>query len=83
MELERHLAKASKSERKEKVFIDWLRNGRGATSVAPYSPRARDKGGVAMPISWDELDDLEAADQYTLMNTLDHLTKRRRDPWAR
>ncbi|MBY0308714.1 MAG: DNA ligase D [Phycisphaerales bacterium] len=82
MEPDRYLAKASKSERAGKVFIDWLRNGRGATSVAPYSPRAREKGGVAMPITWEGLDDLESADQYTVANTLDYLKKRRRDPWS-
>ncbi|HZW07068.1 MAG TPA: non-homologous end-joining DNA ligase, partial [Phycisphaerales bacterium] len=81
-EPDRYLAKASKSERKGKVFIDWLRNGRGATSVAPYSTRARAAGGVAMPLRWEDLDGLKSADQFTIQNTLEHIRQRRRDPWA-
>jgi bifunctional non-homologous end joining protein LigD len=81
-EPDRYLAKASKSERKGKVFIDWLRNGRGATSVAPYSARARAAAGVAMPLAWVDLDGLKSADWFTILNTPDHIKKRRRDPWA-
>lgn len=81
-EPDRYLAKASKAERKGKVFIDWLRNGRGATSVAPYSPRARAAAGVSMPLRWEDLDGLKSADQFTILNTLDHIKSRKRDPWA-
>lgn len=45
-----------KEKRKGKIFIDWARNGRGATSVAPYSIRAREGATVSMPIFWEELD---------------------------
>ena len=49
-------AENTKEKRKNKIFIDWIRNGRGATSVAPYSVRARAGAKVSMPIAWEELD---------------------------
>jgi bifunctional non-homologous end joining protein LigD len=45
-----------KDQRKNRIFIDWIRNGRGATSIAPYSLRARKGAAVSMPITWKELD---------------------------
>lgn len=51
-----YTSNVKKSAREDKIFIDWIRNGRGATSVAPYSLRARDGAPVSMPISWEELD---------------------------
>lgn len=72
----------SKKARPGRIFIDYLRNGRGSTAVAPFSTRARDKAPVAVPIEWDELDLGVRADQFrvdNLMNRLDHLDK---DPWA-
>ncbi|NMA49500.1 MAG: DNA ligase D, partial [Tissierellia bacterium] len=51
-----------KGNRKNKIFIDWIRNGRGATSVTPYSIRARKGAKVSMPISWDELDKIAPDD---------------------
>ncbi len=53
---ERYTANVRKAKRKGRIFIDWIRNGRGATSVAPYSIRARKGARVSMPIAWDELD---------------------------
>lgn len=54
-EPERFVATMSKAKRKGRIFIDWLRNQRGATAVLPYSARARPGAGVALPVSWDEL----------------------------
>lgn len=52
---ERYTSNVRKSKRTNKIFIDWIRNGRGATSIAPYSLRARKGAKVSMPITWDEL----------------------------
>lgn len=67
-----------KVNRKGKIFIDWVRNGRGATSVAPYSLRARASAGVSMPLNWDELDSV-APDSIKM----DQAVKRckEKDPW--
>lgn len=53
---DRYTSNVKKVKRTNKIFIDWIRNGRGATSVAPYSLRARKGASVSMPIAWEELD---------------------------
>jgi len=53
---ERYTSNVRKDKRAGKIFIDWMRNGRGATSIAPYSLRARAGAKVSMPIAWEELD---------------------------
>lgn len=73
----------SKKRRHGRIFVDYLRNGRGATSVAPYSPRARPSAPVSMPISWEDLARLRSPDQHTVGGMAAHLKRRRRDPWAR
>lgn len=52
---DRYTSNIRKAKRKDKIFIDWIRNTRGATSIAPYSLRAREGANVSIPISWDEL----------------------------
>lgn len=64
--------------RKGKIYIDFLRNGKGATSVAPYSLRARAGGGVSVPIGWDELDSV-APDGIDIAGALARLDAP--DPW--
>jgi bifunctional non-homologous end joining protein LigD len=61
---DRYTATISKEKRKGKIFVDWLRNQRGATSVIPYSARARSGAPVAAPVSWDELDDYDRAGHF-------------------
>ena len=61
-----------------KVFIDWMRNGRGATSIAPYSLRARSGARVSMPLSWKELDQT-APDAFTMDDALARIDGD--DPW--
>lgn len=65
-EPDRFTATMSKAKRKGKIFIDWLRNQRGATAVIPYSARAREGAPVAVPISWDELSDIDAAGVFSI-----------------
>src|SRR5690606_13227104 len=52
----RYTAKITKKRRSGKIFIDYLRNGRGATAIASYSPRAKAGAPVALPVEWHELD---------------------------
>jgi bifunctional non-homologous end joining protein LigD len=77
---EKYLATASKAKRKGKIFIDWLRNGKGATFVAPYSTRARANAPVALPVGWDELDGIKP-NQFSLDATIERLEKHG-DAWA-
>jgi bifunctional non-homologous end joining protein LigD len=78
---ERYTANLKKTARTGKIFIDYLRNGRGSTAIAPYALRARELSSVAMPIAWSDLTQLKSADSFTLKRAIDHLTKRRQDPW--
>jgi bifunctional non-homologous end joining protein LigD len=78
---ERFLATASKRLRSKRIYIDYLRNGRGATAVASYSLRARPGAPVAMPVGWHELARLTRPDTFTLQNVPARLRRRRKDPW--
>jgi bifunctional non-homologous end joining protein LigD len=74
-----YVAEASKARRKGKVFIDYLRNYRGASAIVPYSTRARAGAPIAMPLSWDELGKNPLADSWTIRNAVQRL--READPW--
>ncbi|MEJ7925358.1 DNA ligase D [Sphingobium sp. AN641] len=63
---DRFTANMRKSERKGRIFLDWLRNERGATAILPYSARARPGTSVAVPLGWDELDALKDAHPFTV-----------------
>ena len=63
---ERFTANMKKTERKGRIFLDWLRNQRGATAVLPYTVRARPNAPVAAPILWDELDEIAKASHFTI-----------------
>ncbi|MGB3166054.1 MAG: DNA ligase D [Alteraurantiacibacter sp.] len=65
-EPDRFTATMSKVRRKGKIFIDWLRNQRGSTAVLPYSARARSGAPVAVPIGWNELNDMADAKPYSI-----------------
>jgi bifunctional non-homologous end joining protein LigD len=65
----------------DKIFIDYLRNGKGASTVAAFSARARSGMGVSMPIAWDELKDIDAADQWTIKNAVHRQRTLGADPW--
>ncbi len=72
---EHYVAKASKELRSGRIYVDWLRNDRGATAIAPYSLRARAGAPVATPVDWDELHDLESSAAFSLDNILDRLAE--------
>jgi bifunctional non-homologous end joining protein LigD len=76
---QRYLAKMTKSLRQRKIFIDYFRNSREATSVAVYSTRARAGAPISMPLSWEALARTTAGNQFTLLNWKRHL---KADPWA-
>ena len=65
-EPDRFTAALPKAQRKGKIFVDYLRNQRGATAILPYSARARDKAPVAAPINWDELDGFAGGNAFTV-----------------
>lgn len=75
---DRYTSNIRKARRTDKIFIDWMRNGRGATSIAPYSLRARKGARVSMPIGWDELDTV-APDGITMQDALERIHGS--DPW--
>ena len=73
-----HMAKAARAG---KIFIDYLRNVRGATSVAAYSTRARPAAPVAVPLDWDELTPRLRSDRFTIESVPRRLASLRADPW--
>jgi bifunctional non-homologous end joining protein LigD len=76
-----YVATMSKAQRKGKIFIDFFRNGRGATFIAPYSTRARDGAAVAMPLGWDELSPKIGADYFHVRNVMKRMARLSVDPW--
>ncbi|BAL95982.1 DNA ligase D [Rubrivivax gelatinosus] len=79
---ERFVVRSGPANRVGRIFVDWLRNGEGATTVAAFSARARPGLGVSIPVSWDALPELRGGDQWTLANAREHLSFEREDPWA-
>ena len=72
----------AKRERTGKIFLDYLRNGRGATYVAPFSARARAGAPIAVPIPWSALDTKLSPSAYTVRTLDTYLRRYPRDPWA-
>lgn len=78
---DRFTATVSKARRKGKIFVDYLRNAEGATTIAPYGVRARANAPVSMPIAWEELAKDVRFDRFNLRNAEDRVTNQQRDPW--
>jgi bifunctional non-homologous end joining protein LigD len=78
---ERYLAVMTKAKRVGKIFVDYLRNGRGATAICAYSTRARDGAPVSMPLAWSELTPDLKPDHFTIETTLRRLNTLSADPW--
>ncbi|HWE76966.1 MAG TPA: DNA ligase D [Pseudolabrys sp.] len=79
---DRYISTATKAKRHGRIFVDYLRNSREATAVAPFSTRSRPGAPVSVPIDWSELGSLKSANQYTVLNVMQRLSRRKKDPWA-
>ncbi|MDC7785445.1 DNA ligase D [Rhodoplanes sp. TEM] len=79
---QKYIGKMTKSARVGKIFVDYLRNGRGATAVAAYSPRARPGAPVSTPVAWNEVTAKLSPARWTVLNLMDRLKRLKADPWA-
>ncbi len=77
----RYVANMSKKLRTKKIFVDYLRNGYGATAVVPYSLRARPLSAVALPVEWTELRKIKNPQEFTMDKALKKIKSRKKDPW--
>ncbi len=77
-----YVSTIAKSKRAGKILIDYLRNQRGMTAVAPYSPRARASAAVSMPLAWDELSPAIGPAYFTIENAMTRLSSLSKDPWG-
>jgi bifunctional non-homologous end joining protein LigD len=76
------VARSGPSNRIGKLFVDYLRNGHGATTAAAFSARARPGLGVSMPLPWDELAALKGGAHWSVATAREHLSFQTTDPWA-
>lgn len=76
-----YIGKMSKSARTNKIFIDYLRNKRGATAVAPYSTRAKKHAPISTPLAWDELTNHKKDTFFTIKTIFQRLDALKQDPW--
>jgi bifunctional non-homologous end joining protein LigD len=79
---DRYVANMAKKQRHGRIYVDYLRNGMGATAVAAYSTRARAGAAVSTPLAWEELGPSIRADHFTIENLPNRLAYLDRDPWA-
>jgi bifunctional non-homologous end joining protein LigD len=78
---DRYVATVAKRARHARIFVDYLRNDRGATAVAAYSTRALPRASVSTPLNWEELSPGLRSDHFTVGNMLHRLSSLKRDPW--
>jgi bifunctional non-homologous end joining protein LigD len=78
----KYTSKLPKADRKGKIFIDYLRNGRGATSISAYSTRSRENAPVSAPLFWEELETDVRGNTYTVRTLPERLENLPSDPWA-
>src|SRR5262249_26463525 len=76
-----YTANMSKAARPGKIYIDYVRNTRGSTAIAPYSTRARPGAPVSVPLSWRQLSERIRSDHFTVRNMSERLRSLKRDPW--
>jgi bifunctional non-homologous end joining protein LigD len=65
-----------------KIFVDYLRNGHGATTAAAFSARARPGLGVSIPVDWGDLASLKSGSQWSVATAREHLSFQTVDPWG-
>lgn len=75
-------AKMGAQNRKGKIFVDYLRNNRGSSTVCAYSLRARPGMGVSVPLTWDEVPETKSGDQWNIANLHERLDALKSDPWS-
>jgi bifunctional non-homologous end joining protein LigD len=79
---DRFSAKMGANNRVKKIFVDYLRNRRGASTVSAYSARARPGLPVSVPVAWDELDELKSAAEWNLVSLPERMKGLKKDAWA-
>ncbi|ADP69910.1 DNA ligase D [Rhodomicrobium vannielii ATCC 17100] len=79
---QRFVSTMAKKARDGKIYVDYLRNGRGSTAIAPYSTRAREGAPVATPLGWDELGPALTPQRFTVETMGRRLAALKSDPWA-
>jgi len=79
---ERFSAVSGPSNRVGKIYVDYLRNGKGQTTAAAFSARARPGMGVSMPVAWEQLADLKSGSQWTVQTAREYLSFQASDPWS-
>ena len=79
---DKYVSKMTKSIRGGKIFLDYLRNGRGATAIVAYSTRARAGATLSVPVDWDELGPKLTPNKFTVLNIGRRLASLKKDPWA-
>jgi bifunctional non-homologous end joining protein LigD len=75
------VARSGAQNRVGRIFVDYLRNGTGATTIAAFSARARPGLGVSVPLRWSELRTIERADQWNVRTVHERLARLKSDPW--
>ena len=75
-------ANMAKRARHGRIFIDYLRNGRGATAVGAFTPRARPGAPVSMPVAWEEIENGVKPEEFTVGTVPQRLASLSADPWA-
>jgi len=78
----RFVATSGASNRVGKIFVDYLRIGRGQTTAGAFSARSRPGLGVSMPVSWDQLMTLKSGAQWRIATAREYLSFQQEDPWA-
>lgn len=79
---DRFTANMSKAKRQGKIYVDYVRNNRGSTSIAPFSTRAKERATVAVPLRWSELSGRIRPDSYTVETLGNRLRRLKDDPWG-